>query len=125
MSARTAIRDALTTALPSFRVIGAAEPPDRVTRPTVLVFQNTVTPTPQFGLHDVNVEVVAWLLTGYELTEAAEDDLESSLEQLLLALQPLKWTDWTTCERMTFGPPDGAQQHGYKLTLTTHASIGA
>lgn len=123
-SARTRLVADLKAALPDMRIIAAADPPDRITRPTLLVYQSTVTKSEQFGLGHQNVELAAWLLSGIESTEAAEGQLEGALDELMVALQPINWVHWQSAERLTFGPDEGPQFHGYKLTLTAIRQIG-
>lgn len=123
-SVRSQLVDDLKAALPAMRIIGAADPPDRVVKPTILIYQSNIERIDQFGLDRIRVDVTAWLLTGAESTEKAEAKLEDSLSDLLAALQPLGWIDWTACERLTFGEDPGPQFHGYKLTLSALGQIG-
>lgn len=125
MSARTLLADALRSALPGYRVIPAADVPDKVTRTTLLLHQGTITRAPQIAHNRITVDLVLWVLVANEQPEAAEAALEKGVDDVIEALRPLIWVDWPNAERMTFGEPDGPSYHGYRFNLTATASIGA
>lgn len=124
MSVRTQLAQHLRQTLPSYRVIAAADVPDAVTKPTLLLHQGNVTRLPQIGHDRLQVELVLWLLVGNEKPEAAEDALEQGMDDVIETLRPLTWVDWPNAERMTFGEPDGPNYHGYRFNLIGHAEIG-
>lgn len=106
----------LTAALPAeYAVMGYPTGLDRVARPTVAVYQETVTKTDQFGASRLQVALAVWVLTGQEDPEQADDILDEALMAVLGALQPLAWIDWTTAERLV---PEFVTAHGFKLTCT-------
>ena len=124
MSARTQLAAALRAALPGYRLIAAADTPDRVERPTLLLWQGTVTRAEQISHDRLQVDLVLWLLVGNESPEAAEAALEKGLDDVIEALRPLTWVDWPNAERLTFGEPDGPSYHGYRFNLQAYPTIG-
>ncbi|MBU4334960.1 MAG: hypothetical protein KJ548_00155 [Actinobacteria bacterium] len=114
--ARKRLVDELSAALPStYTVMGYPTGLDRVTGPTVCVWQETVTKTDQFGPPRLRVDLAVWVLTGQEDPGKADDVLDDALTQVLAALQPLGWIDWTSAERLV---PEFVTAHGFKLTCT-------
>ncbi|MDF9877466.1 hypothetical protein [Cellulosimicrobium cellulans] len=124
MSARTELVTALKANLPStYRVIGYNPTIDGVPKPTVMVWQTTLTRADDFGLQRVNVTFTVWVLVGQENSGNADNALDAALERVLASLQPIDWVEWTTAERGVFGPPDGKQFHGYQVTVEAVATI--
>lgn len=121
MSARTDLAAALTTALPAFRVSGFNDQIDAVVRPTVMLWQSSLERLEQIGHDRLRVTLDLWVLTGREDPEKADDALDDAMELVVAALLPLTWVDWTNAERGVFLE----RFHGYKLTVTAVAQIGA
>lgn len=121
MNARTALSEALTDALPGFRVLGYSQDLDAVTRPTVMVWTSLIERAEQFGLDRIKVTVELWVLVGNDNPEAANDALDDALEDVLGALQDVDWIDWTTAERGVLFD----RFHGYRITALAVAQIGA
>lgn len=126
-SARTTIAETLKIRLPedTYRIIAAATIPDNVIRPTVLVWQENVRRYDQIGHDRVMVDVAVMLIVGNEDLEKAEAALEDGLGDLIEALRPIDWAQWTDAERLTYGPPGGPTFHAYRVTLSSLAKIGS
>ena len=121
MSARTQLADALTAALPdTYRVMGFNDQLDGVSRPTVMLWQSSLRRIEQIGHDRLQVSVALWVLTGRDNLERADDDLDDALEDVIAALRPLTWVDWTEAERGVLLE----RFHGYNLTVTAVAQIG-
>lgn len=124
MSARTELVTALKANLPStYRVIGMNPTIDGVPKPTVMVWQQALARPDDFGLQRVNVTFNIWVLVGQENSGNADNALDAALENLLNALQPIDWVEWTTAERNVFGNTEGKQFHGYFVTVEAVATI--
>lgn len=125
-SARTALAEVLRIRLPDgrYRLIDGPNLPANVTKPTILLWQDRVTRTPQVSHDRLTVSLVVWLLTGLEGPKA-EDQLEDGLTDLIEALRPVTWATWSEAERLTYGDSaDGPAYHSYRLILTCLAQIG-
>ena len=120
MSARKQLRDALAEALPTYRVMGSAILPSAVARPTIGVWQQSMTRREEFGLNRVAVGFELWVLVGPEDPEKADDALDTALEEVLGALQPLGWVQWTEAQRGVLAD----NFHGYNIQVTAVAEIG-
>ncbi|MGV8965338.1 MAG: hypothetical protein ACOH2F_03580 [Cellulomonas sp.] len=121
MSARTQLATELAAALPTFRVMGFNDTLDAVTKPTVMVWQSSLARLDQINHDRLRVTLDLWVLTGRDNPEKADDDLDASLEEVIAALQPLAWVDWTNATRGIFLE----HFHGYNVTVTAVAQIGA
>lgn len=122
-SARIVLAAILADTLGASRsVIPAAISPEQVIRPTVLVWQDTVSrgDVINAGVHRAEVRLTVWLLVGNEDPLRAEDELEALLGDVIDALASVHWCDWTTAERLIYAD----DYHGYKLALTASATIG-
>lgn len=120
VSARTDLRDALTAALPGYRVTGSKGVMDGVTRPTIGVWQQSFTRRLDWGEAHVQVGLEVWVVVPTEDPDKADDALDDALDDLLGALDPLNWCDWTDCQRGVLLD----QFHGYNVTVTAVAKIG-
>lgn len=120
MSARTELATALSAGLPSsYRVVGFNSTLDSVAKPTVMVWQQTLTRPDDFGLQRVNVTLNLWVLVGQQNSGNADNALDTALEKVLGALQPIDWVEWTTAERGVFAE----KFHGYQVTVEAVATI--
>jgi predicted RNase H-like nuclease len=120
MSARTALRDALRTALPGYRVTGSAVVPSGISRPTVAVWQQSVVRRDELGQDRATVNLEIWVLVGHEDPEKADDALDAALDDLILALQPIDWVQWSEAQRGVLADTFP----GYNITVTAVATIG-
>ena len=120
MSARTELKAALAAALPTYRVTGSKGILDGVTRPTVGVWQQSFTRRPEWGLGHVQVGLEVWVVVPTEDPDKADDALDTGLDDVLAALKPIAWVDWTECQRGVLNETT----HGYNITVTAVAQIG-
>ena len=127
MSARTQIAETLRISLPAgkYRIVAAPAVPDNVTKPTILIWQDRVERSDQIQHDHVLVHTVLWLLTGVERPEAAEEQLEDGISDVIDALRPLTWAAWDQAERLTYGDSaEGPAFHAYRIILTSLAKTG-
>ena len=120
MSARTQLREALAAALPAYRVTGSKGVLDGVTRPTVGVWQQSFTRRTDWGKDHVQVGLEVWVVVPTEDPDKADDALDEGLDDVLAALAPLGWADWSECQRGVLNDTT----HGYNITVTAVATIG-
>lgn len=120
VSARTDLRTALAAALPAYRITGAKGVLDGVTRPTIGVWQQSFTRRPDWGEDHVQVGLEVWVVVPTEDPDKADDALDEGLDDLLAALKPLGWVDWTDAQRGILNDTT----HGYNVTVTAVAKIG-
>ncbi len=121
MNLRRTLADALAAALPAYRVMGYATELDAVTRPTVLLWVSLIEPFETFGLDYLKVTFELWVVIGSQDPERANDDADDALTDVLTALQPLDYVDWTSAERGVLFDA----HHGYRITAQAVAQIGA
>ncbi|WP_324650999.1 hypothetical protein [Georgenia sp. H159] len=120
MSARTRLVADLKANLPAgYRVTGSALMPSGITRPTVAVWQQSIQRREEFGPTRVAVGLEVWLLVGPQDPERADDELDDALEDVLAALQPVTWVQWTEASRGVLGDAF----HGYNIQVTAVATI--
>lgn len=115
------LAQALQAALPEARVVGYSADLDAVTKPTVMLWQALIEHQPQVTLDRLKVTCEAWVLVGNEDPARLNDALDDFLEDVLGALQPLTWVEWTQAERGVLFD----RFHGYRLTAVAVAQIGA
>ena len=117
MSVRTDLAATLSTALPTFQVIGYPRTPDAVTGPTVALWQSMVRP---WG-DQWRVDLDLWVLHGGDDMERLEDALDANLDEVIAVLLDLPGLMWEQAERLALADIF----HGYKITLTAAAKNGA
>lgn len=120
MSARTQLRAELSNAMPDWRVTGARGILDAANKPSIGVWQTALNRKPEWQWDHVQVELEVWVVVPTEDPDKADDALDAGLEELLGALQPLTWVDWTSAERGVLGD----SLHGYKVAVVMVAKIG-
>lgn len=120
MSARSELAATLRTALPTWQVTGYPTVPDAVTRPTVMVWTQSMVPAEQINRDRLVVTLTLWVLTGRQDPATADDELDARLEDVLAVLHPLKWLAWTDAERGVLAETF----HGYQITATAVVQIG-
>lgn len=120
MSARTELAAALTAALPTYRVLGYAADLDAVARPTVLVWADKIVRRPEWASGLFEFTLMMWVLVGTEDPARADDALDDALEDVLGALQPIGWVQWSGAERGVLRDAF----HGWQITVTAVATIG-
>lgn len=127
MSARTELVALLLAELPaytdnngaaqSYRVAGSTTL-DRLDTRTILLWQTNLDPFAAAGRDGVKVTLTLRLLTPYADGDAADDDLDDGLLDVLGVLLPVSWVVWTDAERGVF-----QEWHGYKITLTAAGAV--
>lgn len=120
MSARTQLRDALALGMPSWRVTGARGIMDAANKPSIGVWQTSMSRQPEWRWDHVKVELEVWIVVPIEDPDKADDALDAALEEVLGVLEPLEWVDWTTAERGVLAD----SLHGYKVAVVMVAKIG-
>jgi hypothetical protein len=120
MSARKALRDALSAALEGWQLVSDPRSLDSVRKPGAVVLgTNKRTRVPALGLGWFTEELTLWVLTATTKPELIEDDLDGLLLQVLEVLEPLEWASWDTADRMVLADA----YDGYKLTVTTNVQL--
>lgn len=119
MSARTQLAADLKTGLPTYPVVAYDPTLDVVRKPTLMLWQDYLTRPERLALSAVQVNLILWVLVGIEDPAKADDALDTALEDVLFALEPIAWVQWEKAERGIFAE----RFHGYKVTLTAMAAI--
>lgn len=117
MSLRTEVVAALRTALPAYRITGLTTL-DGVAKPTLLVWQESLTPTETFSPR-VLARLAVWILVPQSDPGKADDALDAALEDVLGVVQPMDQIGWESAER---GVLDETW-HGYKLTVVAGGEL--
>jgi hypothetical protein len=112
MSVRTELAALLKTALPTFRVVGYPTSPDAITRPTVLLWQTKVVRLPAAPEGAWLVDLDLWVVVGTEDPATCDDDLDTALELVVEAIDPMPAIIWDTAERLTLLD----KWQGYKIS---------
>ena len=116
MSVRSDLAAALKPLLPAtIKIIHVPRGLDGVetNRPVVMLYREGVTKAPNgqgFYLNDFAL----WLISPNIDPTRAEDSLDNLLDEVIAALDPLDWVNWSQVERSTFGDN---QAPAYKITL--------
>lgn len=119
-SPRRALTAALKAALPKWQVTGYPHEFDRITKPTVMVWTDSLEPASQVGRNRIVATLSLWVLTPVVKPGLADDELEELLLDVLAVLHEQTWLDWTGAER-------GVLQdtiNGYRLTARAVLKIG-
>lgn len=111
----------LRDALPEFRVVGYVSALDAVPRPTVLVWAETLTRTPVLGQDHVALDLRVQVIVADQQPDEADAALWDATSQVLEALAPLGWVEWTTTDRGVRADTF----HAYTINLAALAQIGA
>lgn len=122
MSVRNDLTSALAGLLPdTWRLVGYADLPDALTRPTACLWQDTFTRLDGFT-DSYSVDIQIWILTKFQGVQKAEDDLDDLLEEFLPALHQVPFIEFDSAQR---GVLDMAF-HGYNITAhIPRITIGA
>lgn len=119
MNARTRLSDELKAALPGFRVIGFNANLDAVPKKTVMLWASQISRPERFqgkaGLFTFDL----WVLVGQENSGTADNALDTALDDVIAALQPIGWVDWSLCERGVLFDTF----HGWKVTVNAVAPL--
>lgn len=128
-SARTVLAEALAEGLPetytdpsgralTYRVTGFQRQLDRVDSRTLMVWQDRLTPQ-GIGTDRAAVTLTVWVLTPFDTSPAADDDLDDALLDVLNVLHGRRDFVWTDAERGVLADT----WHGYKLTVRAGGHI--
>lgn len=102
---------------PAYLVNTYPSEPEQVTarHPYVNVYCSSIAPAEDDRLleHTLEVHVYASKVAG----DAAEAEVETIRDQVLLSVQRLTDYKWTRAERVTFTPDAGGSFVGYKITV--------
>lgn len=111
MSLRSDIADALTAALPDYKVMPYKRELDGATMPVVMVHRSAVNKTLRHAAleHKVDVHVLIPETWG----ERVEDAADEALEAVLAVIEDISDLEWTTAERSTYN-----NFAGWEVTLT-------
>lgn len=120
-SARQQLAATLATGLgKGWRVVGYPTELDAVTRPTVMVWTESLEPAEQIGRDRLRVTLSLWVLSSSQNPATADDDLDARLVDVIAVLHPLAWIAWTSAERGVLADT----YHGYRITATAGVQIG-
>lgn len=120
MNVRSSLAAALAAALPAtYLVRGYPYEPDAVTRPTVMLWQSLIERLPQLELDRLVVTVELWVLVATEDPAKADDALDDAVSDVLQALHPIGWINWSTAERGVLLD----RFNGYRITAQAVAKI--
>jgi hypothetical protein len=85
-----------------------------------MVWQSTIERYPQITLDRLVVTVELWVLVGSEDPSKADDALDDAVTEVIEALHPITWLNWTVAERGVLIE----KFHGYRITAQAIAKIG-
>lgn len=117
MSVRSELAAALKPLLPaSVKIIDVPRSIDGIEakRPVVLLFRESRAKAPN-AMGDYFDTFVLYVITPGVDTRRSEDALDNTLDQVVDALDQIKWLNWSIAERSVFGDN---QAPAYKITLT-------
>jgi hypothetical protein len=83
-------------------------------KPVVMLYREEVSKAPN-AIGDYFNTFALWVVSPMINTVRAEDNLDNLLDDVLRALDQVKWLNWTTAERSVFGDN---QAPAYKVNLT-------
>lgn len=116
MSVRSQVAAALKAVLPSnYKFVQVPRSLDGLEpgRPVVMVYRDRLEKAPNAqGVYFSTVSV--WVITPYIDEDRAEDALDTTLDDVIVALDSIEWLNWKTAERSTFGD---AQAPAYRVEL--------
>ena len=119
-SARNLLVNALTPLLPDFRVVGYADLPDAVSKPTLCCWVDRVERRSDVTASTVAVSYEAWMIVGTERLSVAEDRLDDLFEDVFRALRAVSFVEFQSAERAVLD----SKYHGYRFTVTAdHITI--
>lgn len=102
MTGRKLLAGALAAALPAWQIVSDARALDGVRKPGAAVLWTAKRTRPdKLSLDLLQDEIVLWVLTAADRPADIEDDLDTLLEAVMHALEPLPWAAWTDAERGT------------------------
>lgn len=116
MSVRSDLAAALKPLLPAtIKIIHVPRSLDglETNRPVVMLYREGITKAPNAIGHHLN-DFALWLISPNIDPTRAEDSLDTLLDDVIAALDPLDWVNWSQVERSTFGDN---QAPAYKITL--------
>lgn len=115
MSVRTELAAILAAGLPEWDVRASIANVDGIEIPTLLVWPAELSPGPTLGTrtHELRVR----LLTPVTDADAADDDLDELLPELLRLIEQHDPLTWTTAERGTHGE----DYHAWTITVRVPA----
>lgn len=85
----------------------------------LLVKQLRLEPSPAAPVGSLTVEFVLTLVTPLTSPQAAEDQLDDDVTEIVTALDQLDDVTWTSAEKVTAGPSDNYLAYDIRLTCTT------
>ena len=117
MSVRSELAAALKPLLPaSVKIIDVPRSIDgmEAKRPVVLLYRESRAKAPN-AMGDYFDTFALYVITPGVDVKRSEDALDDTLDQVIDALDQVKWLQWTSAERSVFGDN---QAPAYKITLT-------
>lgn len=117
MSVRSELAAALKPLLPaSIKIIDVPRSIDGIEarRPVVMLYRESRAKAPN-AIGDYFDTFALYVVTPGVDTRRSEDALDDALDAVIIALDDIKWVQWTSAERSLFGDN---QAPAYKITLT-------
>lgn len=121
MSTRKQLATALKPLLPSkVKIIDVPRSIDglEVNRPVVLLYREKRAKAPN-AIGDYQDTFALWIITPGIDPARAEDALDDILDDVILAIDGIKWIQWTSADRSVFGD---AQAPAYRIDITVIAN---
>lgn len=117
MSVRSELAAALKPLLPaSIKIIDVPRSIDGIEakRPVIMLYRESRAKAPN-AIGDYFDTFALYVITPGVDTRRSEDALDNTLDQVVDALDQIKWLNWSIAERSVFGDN---QAPAYKITLT-------
>lgn len=117
MSVRSELAAALKPLLPaSIKIIDVPRSIDGIEakRPVIMLYRESRAKAPN-SMGDYFDTFALYVITPGVDTRRSEDALDNTLDQVVDALDQIKWLNWSIAERSVFGDN---QAPAYKITLT-------
>jgi hypothetical protein len=114
---REELRKRLTPVLPKGYVLrpnGLAL--ETITKPVLQLKQLAMQPSAEAPMGSLTVEFVATMAVPQRNPQAAEDQLDDDVTEMVTALDQLPDLNWTRAQKVTAGPDD--QYLAYDITIT-------
>ncbi|MBO1770458.1 hypothetical protein [Agrococcus sp. TF02-05] len=117
---RNELRDRLRPVIPAeykLRPNGLAL--ETITTPVLQIKQLRIRPAEEAGTGQLKVEMVLTMASPKSNPQAAEDDLDDDVVEVLAALDSIGWLNWSLAEKVTTGPDDRYLAYDITTEITT------
>lgn len=101
-AARQLLADKLTELLPTHKIVRAQRNVDTISKPTVVIKQQSIIPAPAAPLSHYQVTFVVTIVSAHADIEKAEDDLDELVPDLIRKLDSIGWLLFESAEKASY-----------------------